>query len=231
MDADIIRRKAVEKELITQSEASTLSDKETLDLLFTPGFSTASEITDISGRGVGMDVVKTNISKLNGTIDIQTEKGKGSRFIIRFPLTLAIVQTLMVEAAGDVYVPIGAILETVRVTEQDVKTVNSQEVIQLRGDVLPVVRLSRLFGAFSGNGSGTFYVVVVTADAKKFGIAVDRLNGQEEAVIKAVEGNLVNLNDTNIFAGATITGDGRVVLIIDVATVMESIATGALVYA
>ncbi len=232
IDSELIRRKAAEKGLITETEAASLSDREALDLLFTPGFSTAKEITDISGRGVGMDVVKTNISKLNGTIDIQTEKGKGSRFIIRFPLTLAIVQTLMVETAGDVYaIPIGAILETVRVTEEDVETVNSQEVIQLRGDVLPVVRLSRLFGSFSSEASGTFYVVVVTAENKKFGIAVDRLKGQEEAVIKAVEGNLVNLNDTNIFAGATITGDGRVVLIVDVATVMESIATGALVYA
>ncbi len=232
MDLDIIRRKAVEKEIIRQSEAMTLSDKEVLELLFTPGFSTANEITDISGRGVGMDVVKTNISKLNGTIDILTEKGKGSRFIIRFPLTLAIIQTLMVEAAGEVYaMPLGSVLETVRVTTQDIHTVNSQEVIQLRGEVLPIIRLAKLFGTFPPMVPATLYVVVATANDKKFGLAVDRLKGQEEAVIKAVEGNLVNLNDTNIIAGATITGDGRVVLIIDVSIIMESLAAGTLTYA
>ncbi|HEC96885.1 MAG TPA: chemotaxis protein CheA [Nitrospirae bacterium] len=232
MDPDIIRQKAVEKEIITQPEAMTLSGKEVLDLLFTPGFSTANEITDISGRGVGMDVVKTNISKLNGTIEILTEKGKGSRFIIRFPLTLAIIQTLMVEAAEEVYaIPLGAVLETVRVTAQDIHTVNSQEVIQLRGEVLPIIRLAKLFGTSPPMAPVTLYVVVATANDKKFGLAVDRLKGQEEAVIKAVEGNLVNLNDTNIIAGATIAGDGRVVLIIDVSIIMESLATGTLTYA
>ncbi len=232
IDPELIKAKAVERGLIHQTQADGLSEREALELIFTPGFSTAKQVSDVSGRGVGMDVVRTNIQKLNGTIDIITERGVGTRFSIKLPLTLAIIQTLMVQVGGDTYaIPLGSVLETLRVTGEEIRTVDSQEVIRLRGEVLPIIRLSRLFGTSSGNGSGKLYVVVVTASEKKFGIAVDRLKGQEEVVIKAVEGNVVNLNNSNIIAGATITGDGRVVLIVDVSMMLESLTSGALAYA
>ena len=231
IDPEVIKRKAIEKGLLSEAHASSLSDKEALEFIFMPGFSTASKVSDISGRGVGMDVVKTNISRLNGTIDIITEKGKGTRFVIKLPLTLAIIQTLMVQVQSDTYaIPLGSVLETVRISREDIKTIDSQEVIQLRGEILPIVRLSTLFNMYSDNGSDRLYVVVVTAEDRKFGIVVDRLIGQEEVVIKAVEGEIINLKDSNVIAGATITGDGRVVLIVDISMIMEYLNKGAKTY-
>ncbi len=220
MDTEVLRQKAVEKGILSKAETEKLTDKETLELVFMPGFSTAKSVSDISGRGVGMDVVKTNISKLNGFVDIKTEKRKGTKFIIRLPLTLAIIQALMVEIGNEIFaVPLSNVVETVRVASSDVKTIDSNEVIVLREQLLPLVRLGREFGiASTGNGSRMVYVVVIALGDKRFGLVVDRLQGQEEVVIKPIEGNLTN---TEGIAGATITGDGRVVLILDVALIMD----------
>jgi two-component system chemotaxis sensor kinase CheA len=232
IDHELIKRKGVEKGLISPAQAEVLSKEEALELLFMPGFSTATEVTDISGRGVGMDVVKTNIGKLKGSIEIKTERGKGTRFLIRLPLTLAIIQTLMVEVNSEVYaIPLSSVVETVRFPEEEIRTVNHQEVIQLRGEVLPLVRLGDLFGCGGRNGSSTSYIVVVDEGKKKFGIIVDRLRGQEEVVIKAIEGDLISTEHIELIAGATITGEGRVVLIIDIAMVMDTLAKGELLNA
>ncbi len=232
IDHELIKRKGVEKGLISPAQAEVLSKEEVLELLFMPGFSTAAEVTDISGRGVGMDVVKTNIGKLKGSIEIKTERGKGTRFLIRLPLTLAIIQTLMVEVNSEVYaIPLSSVVETVRFPESEIRTVNHQEVIQLRGEVLPLVRLGELFGYGGRNGSSTSYIVVVDEGKKKFGIIVDRLRGQEEVVIKAIEGDLISTEHIELIAGATITGEGRVVLIIDIAMVMDTLAKGELLNA
>lgn len=232
IDIRNIKDKAIEKGIISPAQAEVLVDKEALELLFMPGFSTAETVSDISGRGVGMDVVKTNIARLKGNIDILTEKGKGTNFNIKLPLTLAIIQTLMVEVSGDVYaVPLSSVVETVRISASEIRSVNSQEVIQLRGEVIPLVRLSDLFGLTAPDGSGTYYIVIVDEGQKKFGIVVDRLNGQEEVVIKSIEGGLLSGRESDIIAGATITGEGKVVLILDLAMIMETIAKGALSYA
>ncbi len=184
-----------------------------------PGFSTAKVISDISGRGVGMDVVRTNISKLNGYIDIKTQVGKGTRFIIRLPLTLAIIQALMVEVGHDTFaIPLSIVVETVRISREELKTIDSKEVMVLRGQVLSLIRLGKEFGITSTNGLDKVYVVVVALGERKFGIVVDRLQGQEEVVIKAIEGKY---GTTEGIAGATITGNGRVVLILDMARIVD----------
>lgn len=229
IDHDLIKKKAVDKGLITPGQAETLSEQDALELLFMPGFSTASQVTDISGRGVGMDVVKTNIGKLKGNIEIQTEKGRGTTFIIRLPLTLAIIQTLMVEVKNEVYaIPLSSVVETVRFRAEEIRTVNHQEVVQLRGEVLPLVRLGEVLGYGGRNGSPSCYVVVVDEGKKKFGIIVDGLRGQEEVVIKPIEGELIRAEETELIAGATITGEGKVVLIIDLSMLLDVLAKGAL---
>ena len=214
MDAEKIKRKAIEKGLLSPDEADRMDDRAAWNLVFLPGFSTADRVTDVSGRGVGMDVVRTNINKLNGSISIDSTPGKGTKVEIRLPLTLAIIQGLVVRVGRELYVvPLSSVVETVRVEPGDVYTIQQREVMRLRDVVLPLVRLDRLFQV-PGDGKGDReYVVVIGTDDRRVGLVVDDLVGQEEVVIKSL-GNL--LHDTPAIAGATIRGDGRVCLITDV---------------
>ena len=232
IDVEKIKNKAIEKGLITQKRAESMSTKELLDLIFLPGFSTADKVSDVSGRGVGMDVVKTNLSKINGSIDIYTQPGKGTRFTIKLPLTLAIIQTLMVMVENMVFaIPLTSVLETVMIDSSDISTIDTQEVIKLRGEILPIIKLSELLGLSCGsNNKKRYYVVVVQSGEIRFGLVVDRLVGQEEVVIKSIEGDLITFADSNIFAGATITGEGKVVLIIDIAEAVSSFKMGVECY-
>ncbi|MBF0517924.1 MAG: chemotaxis protein CheA, partial [Nitrospirae bacterium] len=215
IDVEMLKEKIVEKGLGSPEELERLSSKEILDYIFMPGFSTAKVVSDVSGRGVGMDVVKTNISKLNGTITIETEKGKGSKFLLRLPLTLAIIQALMVGVGNEVFaVPLASVVETVRIDQSNIKTIRGQETVILRNEIVPVHRLANKFfiPPASTNGGIKMYLVVILIGEKKFGMMVDKLFGQEEVVIKSIEGFS---NSSEGIAGATITGDGKVVLILD----------------
>jgi len=214
MDAEKIKRKAIERGLLSPDEADRMDDRAAWNLVFLPGFSTADKVTDVSGRGVGMDVVRTNINKLNGNISIDSTPGKGTKVEIRLPLTLAIIQGLVVRVGRELYVvPLSSVVETVRVEPGDVYTIQQREVIRLRDVVLPLVRLDRLFQV-PGDGKGDReYVVVIGTEDRRVGLVVDDLVGQEEVVIKSL-GKL--LQDTPAIAGATIRGDGKVCLITDV---------------
>ena len=217
LDTVRIRQKAIEKKLASADEINRMSDKEVFSYIFHPGFSTAKVVTDVSGRGVGMDVVRTNIEKLKGIIDIQSERGKGTAIIIKLPLTLAIVQGLLVEARNELFIlPLASVLETVKIARTDVASINRKEVIRLRDTVLPIVDLHSIF--FRGTSSidlakmTNSSVVVLGLAEKRIGLVVDHLIGQEEVVIKSL-GEF--LGQTQGIAGATILGDGRVRLIVD----------------
>ena len=220
LDADMLKAKSIEKGIITEREADAMSEKEAFGLIFKPGFSTAAKVTNVSGRGVGMDVVKTNIEKLNGIIDIESEVGKGTVMKLKIPLTLAIIQSLLVGTQEEFYaIPLASALETVRVPIDDIYTIDGKNVLRLRDEVLSLVRLSDVFGVnkvFDG-GDQTYVVIIGVAEAK-LGIIVDTLVGQEEIVIKSMGDYLQNIPG---IAGATIRGDGRVTLIIDVGAMME----------
>ncbi|HEG2606895.1 hybrid sensor histidine kinase/response regulator [Campylobacter sp. W0066.1] len=220
LDADVLKAKAMEKNLITEREADQMSDKEAFALIFKPGFSTAKKITNVSGRGVGMDVVKTNIEKLNGVIEIDSELGKGTVMKLKIPLTLAIIQSLLVGTQEEFYaIPLASVLETVRVPIDDIYTIEGKNVLRLRDEVLSLVRLSDVFGVKQVlENTDQTYVVVIGVAESKLGIIVDTLVGQEEIVIKSMGEYLQNIQG---IAGATIRGDGRVTLIIDVAAMMD----------
>ncbi|MBI3584784.1 MAG: chemotaxis protein CheA [Nitrospinae bacterium] len=223
MDVDRIKEKAVEKGMITPEEASRMSKKDVISFIFAPGFSTAKKVTDVSGRGVGMDVVKTNITKLNGLIDIDSDYGKGSVISIKLPLTIAIMQSLMVGTGNEIFaLPLASVIETVRISNDDIQTVDRHEVIKLRNSVLPLVRLGDIFRISAENSkNGWLYVVVTGVAEKRVGIMVEKLYGQEEVVIKSL-GEYVSPKG---IAGATILGDGRVTLIVDLAQLFEIINT------
>ncbi len=220
MDADFLKMKAMEKGVITEQEAGQLNDKESYALIFKPGFSTAKNVTNVSGRGVGMDVVKTNIEKLNGIIDIDSELGVGSTFKLKIPLTLAIMQALLVSAQEEYFaIPLSSVLETVRINIDEVYTIEGKNVLKLRDEVLSLVRLSDMFGVEQVFDSGTHnYVVIIGVAESKLGIIVDGLVGQEEVVIKSMGDYLQGIDG---IAGATIRGDGGVTLITDVAALMH----------
>ncbi|WP_291951168.1 chemotaxis protein CheW [Campylobacter sp.] len=220
LDADVLKAKAIEKNLITEREADQMTDKEAFTLIFKPGFSTAAKITNVSGRGVGMDVVKTNIEKLNGVIEVDSELGKGTVMKLKIPLTLAIIQSLLVGTQEEFFaIPLASVLETVRVPIDDIYTIEGKNVLRLRDEVLSLVRLSDVFGVkhVLENNDQTYVVVIGVAESK-LGIMVDSLVGQEEIVIKSMGEYLQNIQG---IAGATIRGDGRVTLIIDVAAMMD----------
>ncbi|MEZ5359460.1 MAG: chemotaxis protein CheA [Candidatus Zixiibacteriota bacterium] len=215
LDVDAIKEKAIERGLATQEDIHRMSESEIFRFIFQPGFSTAKKITDISGRGVGMDVVKTNIEKLKGIIDIKSTLGKGSTILIKLPLTLAILQGLLIVSEEETYVvPLASVLETLRVSPEEIDSVNGKEVITLRDGVLPIVNLNQILkGNRNKKEKGEKpYVVVVGLGEKRLGLIVDRLLGQEEVVIKSM-GHM--LGHTKGLAGATILGDGRVRLIVD----------------
>ena len=220
IDADLIRQKAVERGIITENEADIMTDKEAFGIIFKPGFSMAQKLTNVSGRGVGMDVVKTNIEKLHGMIDIDSEVGKGTTIKLKIPLTLAIIQSLLVGTQEEVYaIPLANVSETVRVPIDNIYTIEGKNVLRLRDEVLSLVRLSDLFGVKQVLESGDqTYVVVINVAETKLGIIVDNLIGQEEIVIKSLGNYLAGING---IAGGTIRGDGRVTLIIDVGVIMD----------
>lgn len=221
VDTDRVARKAKEKGLVTDEQLAAMGQRELLDLIFLPGFSTKENATDLSGRGVGMDVVRTNIKKLNGIIDIRSELGRGSEFILKLPLTLAIIQSLLVEVEDETYsLPLAAVLETLRVDEKEFHTIGGQEVLKLRDSVLPLMRLQRIFNIAPGERNrSSCYVVVVGVAEKRVGLVVSRLLGQQEVAIKSLGKYLANLPG---IAGSTILGDGRVTLIIDPAGLIEN---------
>jgi two-component system chemotaxis sensor kinase CheA len=215
LDICAIRDKAVERELVSRSNVDKLSDKEVFRYIFEPGFSTAKKVTDVSGRGVGMDVVRTNIEKLSGLIELESEKGVGTVLTIKLPLTLAIVQGLLIKSDDDVYIlPLSSVYETVKTAEEKIYFVNQKPVLQLRDEVIPVVNLGNVYGSSGGNIEVTEkpYIVVVGLADQKLGINIDRFLGQEEVVIKSLG---EYLGTTPGIAGATILGDGRIRLIID----------------
>ncbi|NPV43024.1 MAG: chemotaxis protein CheA [Firmicutes bacterium] len=225
IDLEKVLAKAIEKRFITVKESKELSEQDILQFLFKPGFSTSEMITDISGRGVGLDVVKTKIESLGGTIDIETIQGKGSKFIVRLPLTLAIIQALLVGVGTEKYaVPLNSIKETVTINSKNINRIKNQEITLFRGEVLPIIRLNELLDVsgnlFENSASNDFYnedltVVIVKKGEKLLGLAVDELIGQQEIVIKSL-GKF--LNNIKLIAGATILGDGQVALILDVNT-------------
>jgi two-component system chemotaxis sensor kinase CheA len=214
IDPERVSRKAIEKGLITEEQLAAMGANEILDLLFLPGFSTKDQATDLSGRGVGMDVVRTNIRKLNGIIEIKNDIGRGSEFILRLPLTLAIIQSLLVEVEREVYsIPLSSVIETMRVDQREFHMVGGQEVLKLRDSVLPLLRLQRTFGCSQrGDDRDTYYVVIVGVGEKRLGLVVTRLLGQQEVAIKSLGKFLANLPG---IGGSTIMGDGRVALIVD----------------
>ena len=219
IDANKIRRKAVEKGMVTQSEADSLDDADAVRLIFLPGFSTAEQITDISGRGVGMDVVRSKIEALSGHVDVETHIDEGSVFKIKLPLTLAIIQAMLVRVQEEMYaIPLTSIDSTINIEPSDIQTVQNKEVIVLRGEIIPIIRMEEALQVPHTKDSDEHFVVVVHAGEAKAGIVVDNLIGQQEIVIKTL-GNL--FAGLKLFGGATVLGDGRVALILDVATMIQ----------
>jgi len=220
MDPEKIKQKAIEKGIITPGEAENMSEKEAFMLIFKPGFSTAAKVTNVSGRGVGMDVVKTNIEKLNGIIEVDSVKGKGSIFKLKIPLTLAIIQALLVASQEDLFaIPLSNVIETVRIVEEDISTIEGKSVLKLRNEVLPLVNMADVFDIEKVLEPEKYlYVVILGLGATKIGLIVDRFIGQEEIVIKSLGEFLKGISG---IAGATIRGDGKVTLIVDVGTLMK----------
>jgi len=220
LDAEMLKLKSIEKGIITEKEAEGMSEKEAFGLIFRPGFSTAAQVTSVSGRGVGMDVVKTNIEKLNGMIDIDSEVGKGTSMKLKIPLTLAIIQALLVGVQEEYYaIPLASVLETVRISKDEIYTVESRSVMRLRDEVLSLVHIGDIFEVERVfDNSEHAYVVVLGLAESKIGLIVDSLVGQEEIVIKSLGEYLKGIEG---IAGATIRGDGGVTLIVDVAALMQ----------
>lgn len=215
IDVEKVKNKALNKGTITEEQAAIMSDKEIIDLLFRPSFSTAEVISDVSGRGVGLDVVKTKIETLGGSIETKTALGEGSNFIIRLPLTLAIIQALMVEIGKEKYaIPLGSIVTLEDVPISDVKYVRNKEVINLRGSVIPLMRMARVLDVEPVAEEPTnLTVIIVKKGDKQAGLIVDNLIGQLDIVIKSI-GKYIN--NSKMISGATILGDGEIALILDV---------------
>ncbi len=212
-----LTQKAVERGVITSADAAVLGETQALDLVFHPGLSTAEQITAISGRGVGMDVVKTVLDRLKGAISIKTVLGRGTTFYLKVPLTLAIIKALLFRVSDRTYaVPLASVVEITRATLADVHVVDQHDVIQLRNEVLPLVHLHRL--AKQQSKATKFFVVVISVGERKFGLVVDQLVGEEELVIKALDDHLVA---TDLVSGASILGDGTVVLILNLSSVIS----------
>ena len=219
IDTEAVKRKALEREIITPEQAEVMSQKEIVDLLFMPSFSMAKKITDISGRGVGLDVVKSNIEALGGDVEVKTKLGVGTEFTVRLPLTLAIIQALMVEIRDEKYaIALGSISNIEDIPVSEIKYVQAKEVIHLRGSVIPLIRLDNVLDIESKEEEPeSLTVVIVKRGDNQAGLVVDKLIGQQEIVIKSL-GKYINGN--KLISGATILGDGEVALILDVNTLM-----------
>lgn len=222
LNREKIVRKAIERNIVTPLEASRLNEMEGLQLIFEPGLSTADEITEISGRGVGLDVVKNALEYLKGSVELKSEAGKGTTFRLMMPLTLASIQALLFRVADRLYaVPLTSVVEITRVTEEEVHRVNEREVFQLREEVLNLVRLDRLEARGTKQRARRIFVIVIGFGTRKFGLAVDNLMGEEELVIKALEDELIT---SPLVSGASILGDGTVVLILNVPAVLSHLS-------
>ncbi|MBR2401626.1 MAG: chemotaxis protein CheA [Lachnospiraceae bacterium] len=219
IDVEAVKNKAIERGTITAEQAENMTQKEIINLLFLPSFSMAKKISDISGRGVGLDVVKSNIEALGGDVEVQTTLGEGTTFTVRLPLTLAIIQALMVEIREEKYaIALGSISNIESIPVNEIKYVEAREVIHLRGTVIPLVRLDKILDINDGQEAPeNLTVVIVKKGDSLAGLVVDNLIGQQEIVIKAL-GNYINNN--KLISGATILGDGEVALILDVNTLM-----------
>jgi two-component system chemotaxis sensor kinase CheA len=218
IDVQRVKAKAIEQQLLTVEESGALSEAQILELLFRPGFSTAQQVNEVSGRGVGLDVVRSVLQRLKGTVEIVNRPGQGTTFRLKLPLTLAIIKALLFRVERRLYaVPLNAVSEISRAVESDIHHVDGHEVIQLRGQALRLVRLGRVRTDLSQSGSKIFLLVIGAAD-QKLGLIVDALEGEEELVIKAMDDQTVN---TDLVSGASILGDGRVVLILNLTAVVE----------
>jgi len=226
IDLDLIREQAVRNALIKQEDAERLTEPDLLNLIFEPGLSTASEVTEVSGRGVGMDVVRTVLDRLKGTVNVTSVKGKGTTILLRVPLTLASIQTLLFRVGGRLFaVPLSAVVEITRVSDSEIQRVDKREVLRLREQILTLVRLSSLKGIHAIDSSEPkkkkSFVIVIGVAEKRFGLLVDSMVGEEELVIKALPGEIVC---SDLVSGASILGDGTVVLILNVPAILSRLS-------
>jgi two-component system chemotaxis sensor kinase CheA len=227
IDLTQIRSLAVEKGVLKADEAQRLSDSEALNLIFEPGFSTAAEVTEVSGRGVGMDVVRTVLDRLKGTVHIASNKGRGTTIQLRAPLTLASIQTLLFRVGGRLFaVPLSSVVEITRVNENEIHHIDRREVLRLREQVLTLVRLNSLSRIHAVDAEPEAkrkrnFVIVIGAAEKRFGLLVDSLVGEEELVIKALPSDIIS---SDLVSGASILGDGTVVLILNVPAVLARLS-------
>lgn len=222
MDPEKLKEKAIEKGVITPEQASQMGAKEAFQLIFAAGFSTAKKVSAVSGRGVGMDVVRTNIQKLKGMVDIESQLGKGTTFVIKLPLTLAIIQGLLVKVEKETFaIPLSSVIEVISIEDGSISTVNGQEVIRFRDEVLPIITLSQSLNlGYPKKSNLDQYVVSVGIGAHRLGLIVDELLGQQEIVIKSLGDYLGSIKGV---AGSTILGDGRVIMIVDIAQVIHKV--------
>jgi two-component system chemotaxis sensor kinase CheA len=227
IDLTQIRKQAVEKKIVRAEEIQRLSDSEAMSLIFEPGFSTAAEVTEVSGRGVGMDVVRTVLNNLKGTVHVSSVAGRGTTMQLRVPLTLASIQTLLFRVAGRLFaVPLSSVVEITRITDADIHRVDQREVLRLREQILTLVRLNSLsqihaVSAPEGKKKKRSFVIVIGAAEKRFGLIVDTLVGEEELVIKALPTEIIS---SDLVSGASILGDGTVVLILNVPAVLSRLS-------
>ena len=220
IDAQVVRRKAIARGILKGDES--LAERELVQLIFSQGFSTAEQVGELSGRGVGLDVVLKSIERLNGLVEVETVPGVGSKFIIELPLTLAIISALLVESAGRTFaIPLGPVIESLKLTGRDIRSINGRETLRLRDRIIPLIRLADFFELPPAPPSERQYAVIVGRGDKRVGLVVDRLRGQQEVVIKPVDTAIAGAPAAVALAGATIMGDGRVVLILDVAAFFE----------
>jgi two-component system chemotaxis sensor kinase CheA len=226
LDPDRIRQKAIDRGLVNQGDAERLSSQQIYNLIWEPGFSTAEQVTEISGRGMGMDIVKSKIEELNGTVDIESVPGQGATLTIKLPLTMAILPSLMAEVGDGIFaLPIESVVEIVRFGADKVNTVHGVPTATVRGRVVSIARLDELFawngdGAAKGVGASTdITMVILGSEGRELGLTVDRLLGEEDIVIKSLADNYRHVTG---IAGASILGDGRVALILDIAALVEA---------
>jgi two-component system chemotaxis sensor kinase CheA len=224
INVEKVRQRAVSQGLLNAEEAARLSEAETLDLILQPGFSTAEEVTELSGRGVGLDVVQSVLGRLKGTIQIETARGRGTTFRLRLPLTLAIIRALMFRVEERLYaLPLNAVAEIARTVEENIHQVEHYDVLQLRNDVLPLLRLGSKPASGTGTALRKVFVLVIHSGDRKCGLIVDELVGEEELVIKALDDQSIS---TDLVSGASILGDGRVVLILNMIALMDRFTQG-----
>jgi two-component system chemotaxis sensor kinase CheA len=227
IDRDNVVNKAIEKGVVSREEVARLSDNEALNLIFHPGLSTAAKVTELSGRGMGMDVVKAVMERLKGSIHIHTDKGQGTTFQLKLPLTLAIIKALLFRVHERLYaVPLGSVHEITRANESEIHIVDNHEVVKLRDELLTLVRVGQMVtGKESRGKSGKVFVVVVAVGHRKYGLVVDSLAGEQELVIKALDETVLT---TELVAGASVLGDGRVVLILNISAVIDQLGRASI---